>query len=76
MRDCVRLYTSPWLIVQHKYQEFSAGNLARQSALRFNAISAIPQQEFEIDGDHDTQDLQHDDSLSSDLNKAQIKALL
>lgn len=68
VRDCVRSYTSPWLMVQHKYQEFSTGNLARQSVSRLNVISTIPQQEFEIDGEHDIHD-QQDDELSCDPNK-------
>lgn len=64
----MRSYTSPWLMVQHKYHEFNTGNLARQSVLRLNVISTIPQQEFEIDGEHDIHD-QQDDDLSSDPNK-------
>ncbi|XP_046442972.1 dedicator of cytokinesis protein 7-like isoform X3 [Daphnia pulex] len=53
VRDCVRCYTSPWLVVQHRYQDFSSGSLARQSASRLNALAATPRQEFEIDDEND-----------------------
>jgi hypothetical protein len=53
VRDCVRSYTSPWLIVQRKCQEYSSGSLARHSASRFNTLSSTPRQEFEIDGEFD-----------------------
>lgn len=53
VRDCVRCYTSPWLVVQHRYQEFSSGSLARQSVTRLNALASTPRQEFEIDGEND-----------------------
>ena len=53
VRDCVRCYTSPWLVVQHRYQDYSSGNLARQSATRLNALASIPRQEFEIDVEND-----------------------
>lgn len=53
VRDCVRCYTSPWLVVQHRYQEYSSGSLARHSATRLNALASIPRQEFEIDGEND-----------------------
>lgn len=59
--------------MQHKYQEFSTGNLARQSILRLNSLSTIPQQEFEIDGDNECHD-QQDDDLCSDPNKVFIIA--
>ena len=53
VRDCVRCYTSPWLVVQHRYQEYSSGSLARQSTTRLNALASTPRQEFEIDGEND-----------------------
>ncbi len=53
VRDCVRCYTSPWLVVQHRYQEYSSGSIARQSASRLNALASTPRQEFEIDGEND-----------------------
>lgn len=53
MRDCVRCYTSPWLVVQHRYQEYSSGNLARQSSTRLNALASTPRQEYEIDGENE-----------------------
>lgn len=53
VRDCVRCYTSPWLVVQHRYQDFSSGSLARQSASRLNALASTPRQEFEIDDEND-----------------------
>lgn len=40
-------------MVQHKYQEYSTGSLARQSASRLNALASTPKQEFEIDGEGD-----------------------
>ncbi len=67
VRDCVRSYTSPWLVVQHRYQEYSSGSLARQSTSRLNALASTPKQEFEIDGDGDLIAAnQEDDSISND----------
>ena len=45
-------YTLPWLVVQHRYQKYNSGSLARQSTTRLNALS-FPHQEFEIDGESD-----------------------
>ena len=53
VRDCVRSYTSPWLIVQRKCQEYSSGSLALHSASRFTTLTSTPKQEFEVDGECD-----------------------
>lgn len=49
MRDCVRCYTAPWLVVQRRYREFGTGSLARPAAGRLGSLTAAPRQEFEVD---------------------------
>jgi len=63
----VRCYTSPWLVVQHRYREYSTGNLVKQSGSRINTLSNIPRQEFEIDGENDTLTSNDEDSISNEL---------
>ena len=76
VRDCVRCYTSPWLLVQHRYQEYSSGNLIRHSGSRLNALSATPRQEFEIDIESDVFANPDDDNCSSDIPLSVPKVLI
>ena len=62
VRDCVRCYTAPWLIVQHRYQEYSTGTLARPSSARLNTLTAAPRQEFEVDIEVDANANSEDDT--------------
>ena len=64
VRDCVRCYTAPWLVVQRRDQEYSSGSLTRPQAARLNALTATPRQEFEIDLDVEPAGTCDDDSAS------------
>jgi len=69
VRDCVRSYTSPWLIVQRKCQEYSSGSLARHSASRFNTLTSTPKQEFEVDGECDLNANGEEETIDPPTNK-------
>ena len=69
VRDCVRSYTSPWLIVQRKCQEYSSGSLARHSASRFNTLTSTPKQEFEVDGECDLNANGDEETIDPPTNK-------
>ena len=75
VRDCVRSYTSPWLIVQRKCQEYSSGSLVRHSA-RYNTLTSTPRQEFEIDGECDSHANGEEETIDPPANKVYLVKLL
>jgi len=51
-RDCVRCYTSDWVVVQRRYQHLSSSCFLRDRELQRSALlHGTPRQEFEVDTD-------------------------
>ena len=73
VRDCVRCYTAPWLIVQHRYQEYSSGCLARPSSARLNTLTSASRQEFEIDADTIDPNANDDDAAATAYQETEPK---
>lgn len=63
----MRCYTSPWLVVQHRYREYSTGNLIKQSGSRTSTLTNIPRQEFEIDSESDVFAHNDEESIPNEL---------
>ncbi|XP_066997234.1 dedicator of cytokinesis protein 7 [Anabrus simplex] len=55
VQDCVRCYTSDWVVVRHNYRHHSSSCWVRdRCGERLTLVQAIPRQEFEIDDDPQT----------------------
>ncbi|XP_067118403.1 dedicator of cytokinesis protein 7 isoform X1 [Centruroides vittatus] len=63
--DCVRCYTSDWVVVNRRYQQYSSSCCIRDRCLEKGTIvRSTPKQEFEIDLEEDNQSHKDDEQIS------------